>query len=59
MGAHIGRLEKTKAAREEQEIGLKLMRLTSSDANKQRKILAIAIETERKCRIAAVEESRA
>ena len=53
------RLNNGKGAREEQETGLKLMRLTSSDAIEQRKTLVIAIETGRKCRVVVVEESKA
>lgn len=47
----IGRLEKGKGVREEQETVLKLRGITSSDANEQRKTIVIAIETERKHRI--------
>lgn len=46
----IGRLEKGKGATEEQENSFKTKGVTSSDANEERKTIAIAIETERKRR---------
>lgn len=52
----IGRLKEGKRAKEEeQETILKLMRLTNSDANEQRKTSVIAIETGRQCQAAAME----
>lgn len=59
MGANNRLVGEGDGVREEQEAGLKRMGLTSSDANEQRKTVAIAIETGRRCRIAAVEEGKA